>query len=134
MQNDSFPSNIDEYIRGFDSPVREKLEIMRRIISESAPDAVEAISYRMPTFRLYGNLVHFAAFKSHIGFYPAPTGIEAFGSELSQYGNAKGSVRFPHDRPLPEDLIRRIVRFRVEENTANHEAKKAGKRNAEDRG
>ncbi len=93
-------------------------------IREAAPDATETISYQMPTFTLKGNLVHFAAFKNHIGLYPAPTGIEEFKEELSTYKGGKGSVRFPLDKPIPFDLISRIVKFRVKENLARAEAKR----------
>ena len=97
---------------------------MRRTIHEAAPEAQEKISYQMPTFYLNGNLVHFAAFTHHIGFYPAPQGIEEFEEELSHYKGGKGSVQFPLDQPLPLDLVARIVRFRVSQNTAK--AKKKG--------
>ena len=110
------PKTIDEYIAGFPQDVQVILEKIRRTVREAAPDAEEAIKYQMPTFRLKGNLVHFAAFKNHIGFYPVPTGIEAFKDELSVYEGGKGSVRFPLDRPIPYDLISRIVQFRVKEN------------------
>lgn len=89
---------------------------MRKVISEAAPEAVEKISYQMPTWFLHKNLVHFAAYKTHIGFYPAPSGIEAFNEELARYKGAKGSVQFPIKEPLPYELITRIVKFRVEEN------------------
>ena len=89
---------------------------MRKVIREAAPEAEEKISYQMPTFFLHKNLVHFAAFKNHIGFYPAPRGIEAFKEELAKYKGAKGSVQFPISEPLPYELITRIVKFRVEEN------------------
>jgi uncharacterized protein YdhG (YjbR/CyaY superfamily) len=92
---------------------------MRATIKAAAPDATEKISYQMPTFALKGNLVHFAAYKNHIGFYPAPRGIEAFKDELSKYKGAKGSVQFPIGEPLPLDLITRIVKFRVAENLKN---------------
>lgn len=109
-------SSIDEYIGGFPEEVRAILQSLRRCIQEEAPEAVETISYQMPTFRLNGkNLVHFAAFPKHIGFYPTPSGIEAFKSELSRYKHAKGSVQFPINEPLPFPLIRRIVAFRVQE-------------------
>ena len=98
------------------------LQTLRQTIHQAAPDAVEKISYGMPTFTLKGNLVHFGAFKTHIGFYPTPSGIEKFKDELAVYKGAKGSVQFPLDEPLPLDLVRRIVEFRVEENLA-----KAGK-------
>jgi len=110
------PTTIDDYIAGFPPAVQEILEKMRSTIREAAPDAEEIIKYRMPTFTLNGNLVHFAAFKRHIGFYPVPTGIEKFKKELSVYEMGKGSVQFPLDEPVPFDLISRIVRFRVEEN------------------
>jgi uncharacterized protein YdhG (YjbR/CyaY superfamily) len=98
--------------------IQEKLEKVRQTIRETAPEAEEAISYQMPTFKLNGNLVHFAGYEHHIGFYPIPTGMEAFKDELSQYKTGKGSVQFPLDQPLPLDLIRRIVEFRVKENLA----------------
>ena len=98
------------------------LQTLRQTIHQAAPDALEKISYGMPTFTLKGNLVHFGAFKTHIGFYPTPSGIEKFKDELAVYKGAKGSVQFPLDEPLPLDLVRRIVEFRVEENLA-----KAGK-------
>ena len=110
------PKNIDDYIAGFPQEVQQKLEKIRETIRDAAPDAVEKISYQMPTFALEGNLVHFAAFKHHIGFYPAPRGIEAFQEELSAYEGGKGSVKFPLDEPIPYDLIRRIVTFRVKDN------------------
>ena len=109
-------TTTDEYIAQFPPDVREKLQQMRAVMKEAAPDAVEKISYQMPTLYLNGNLVHFAAYARHIGFYPAPSGIEAFKEELSQFKGAKWSVHFPLDQPLPMDLISRIVRFRVTEN------------------
>ncbi len=117
------PKTIDEYIVGFPPDVQEKLQKIRQTIREAAPEAQEAIKYQMPTFTLNGNLVHFAAFKTHIGFYPAPTGIEEFQAELSAYKGAKGSVQFPLDKPIPYDLISRIVRFRVDENLARAQTK-----------
>jgi uncharacterized protein YdhG (YjbR/CyaY superfamily) len=107
------PETIDEYIAGFPENVQEILQEIRKTIQKAAPDAVEAISYAMPTFKLNGNLVHFAAFKNHIGLYPAPQGIEAFKKELSVYKGAKGSVQFPLDQPMPLALIAKIVKFRV---------------------
>jgi len=117
------PTTIDEYIAGFPPDVQTILNRIRAAIHQAAPQAEEAISYQMPTFKLHGNLVHFGAFKSHIGFYPAPTGIEQFQKELSVYQNAKGSVQFPLDRPMPYALIKRIVKFRVKENLARAAAK-----------
>ena len=108
--------SIDDYIKQFTPEVQEKLEALRKVIKESATDATEKISYQMPAFYLHGNLVYFAAFKHHIGFYPTSSGIEAFKDELSVYKGSKGSVQFPIDNPLPYDLIRRIVKYRVEEN------------------
>ncbi|QSF46713.1 iron chaperone [Paenibacillus tianjinensis] len=116
--------SIDEYIAKAAPEVKDLLERVRQVIQEAAPEAKEKISYQMPTFELHGNLVHFAAFKKHIGFYPAPQGIEAFQEELSGYKGAKGSVQFPLDQPLPFDLIGRIVKFRAAENSK----KAAGKR------
>ncbi len=107
---------VDEYILQFDEDIRQILQQIRQCIKEAAPEAAEKISYQMPTFILHGNLVHFAAYKKHIGFYPAPSGIEAFKDELSGYKGAKGSVQFPVDRPMPFDLISRIVKFRAAEN------------------
>ena len=110
-------STIDEYIKTFPTNTQSILEKMRQTIKESAPEAVEAISYQMPTFKLNGkNLVHFAAFKNHIGFYPIPSGIEAFKKELSPYKQGKGSVQFPLDKPIPYDLVEKIVKYRVKEN------------------
>jgi uncharacterized protein YdhG (YjbR/CyaY superfamily) len=115
MKTGSAPKNINDYIAGFPTDVQRILREIRSIIRAAAPDAEEAIKYRMPTFVLNGNLVHFAAFEKHIGFYPTPSGIEAFKDELSAYHNAKGSVQFPLDKPLPLSLIRKIVEFRVNE-------------------
>lgn len=107
---------IEEYIFECPQQVQPLLMEMRKAISETAPDAVEKISYKMPTFYLNGNLVHFAAQSRHIGFYPAPSGIEAFMEELKDYKTSKGAIQFPYDKPLPIDLIKKIVRFRVVEN------------------
>lgn len=117
-------ANIDEYIRQFPPETQLVLNELRQLISEAAPQAQEKISYQMPTFYLKGKLVHFAAYKNHIGFYPAPSGIAAFQKELSTYKGAKGSVQFPLNKPLPLDLIRAIVEFRVNENLKNVKGKK----------
>ncbi|HLO15378.1 MAG TPA: DUF1801 domain-containing protein [Anaerolineales bacterium] len=117
------PKNIDEYIAGFPEDTQKILEKIRLTIKKAAPEAEEAIKYRMPTFTLKGNLVHFAAFKNHIGFYPVPTGIEKFKKELSIYESGKGSVQFPLNQPIPYDLITKIVKFRVKENLAKAAAK-----------
>jgi len=111
--NQAAPKDIDEYIGSFPKDLQEILEKIRITIREAAPDAEEAIKYKMPTFTLHGNLVHFAVFTKHIGFYPAPRGAEEFKDELSAYEGAKSSVSFPLDQPIPFDLISRIVKFRV---------------------
>jgi uncharacterized protein YdhG (YjbR/CyaY superfamily) len=117
------PKTIDEYIAGFPDDVQAILQKIRITVRKAAPQAQETIKYRMPTFTLEGNLVHFAAFKNHIGFYPIPTGIEAFKQDLSVYKQGKGSVQFPLDQPIPYDLIGRIVAFRVKENLEKAAAK-----------
>jgi len=118
---------IDEYINMFPEDVRMILNELRQTVREAAPQAEETINYQMPTFTLNGNLVHFTAFKNHIGFYPTPTGIEAFKQELAPYKGAKGSVQFPINQPLPLSLIRRIVKFRVKENAERISKKKSKK-------
>jgi uncharacterized protein YdhG (YjbR/CyaY superfamily) len=119
------PNNINEYIAGFPAEVQAVLEQVRAAVRQVAPNAEEAISYAIPTFRLRNkNLVHFAAFKNHIGFYPTPTGSEAFKEELAGYKTGKGSVQFPLDQPMPLDLITRIVMFRLEALEAKSSAKK----------
>ncbi|QOS76931.1 DUF1801 domain-containing protein [Paenibacillus sp. JNUCC31] len=118
---------VDEYISQFPSDVQVKLQALRQLICETAPNAVEKISYKMPTYAQHGNLVHFAAYSRHIGFYPGSSGIEAFQEDLSQYKGAKGSVQFPLDQPLPEELIRQIVQFRVQENVKKALEKKRKK-------
>jgi uncharacterized protein YdhG (YjbR/CyaY superfamily) len=110
------PKDIDEYIALFPSHAQKTLKKLRSVIIEAAPDSTEVISYQMPTFRLNGNLVHFAAYKNHIGFYPGPSGILTFYDELSAYNLSKGTIRFPIDEELPYDLIIRIVKYRVKEN------------------
>jgi len=110
---------MDDYINTFPDEVQALLEKMRETIRKAAPGAVEAISYEMPTFKLNGkNLVHFAAWKNHIGFYPTPSATASFQKELSAYKGARGSVQFPMDRPIPYALVRRIVLFRVKEQQA----------------
>jgi uncharacterized protein YdhG (YjbR/CyaY superfamily) len=116
--------NIDEYIAGFPRDVQQILQKIRTTIRRAAPQAEEAISYQMPTFRLEGNLVHFAAFKNHIGLYPTPSGTEKFREELSPYQTGKGSIRFPLDKPIPYGLIGRIVKFRVKENLERSKARR----------
>ena len=118
------PKDIDAYIAAFPTDIQAVLRQIRSVIREAAPDAKEKISYGMPTFDLKGNLVHFAAFKNHYGFYPTSSGIAEFQEALSAYEGSKGAVRFPMDQPLPLDLIRKIVKFRVRENLERAEAKK----------
>ena len=109
---------IDEYISIFPPEVQDKLKMLRKVVRESAPDAGEKIAYRMPTFTLHGkNLVHFAAFKDHIGFFPTSSGVEAFKQELSAYKWSKGTIQFPLDAPVPYELVSRIVKYRVAEVT-----------------
>ncbi|HEY6625381.1 MAG TPA: DUF1801 domain-containing protein [Ignavibacteriaceae bacterium] len=110
---------IDEYIKTFPRDIQQILEAVRKTIKESAPDAEETISYQIPTFKLNGNLVHFAAFKNHIGFYPTPSGQKAFQKELSVYKSGKGSIQFPIGKSIPFTLIKRIVKYRVKENSTN---------------
>ena len=107
---------IDQYIKAFPKDIQHILEKIRRTIQKAAPEAEEAISYQIPTFKLHGNLVHFAAFKNHIGFYPTSKAIEVFKSELSSYKTSKGAIQFPFDKPIPFSLISKITRFRVKEN------------------
>ena len=108
--------DINEFIADFPEDIQIILEKIRATIQQAAPDAKEAIKYGMPTFVLNGNLVHFAAYKNHIGFYPAPTGIDAFIEELAQYRTGKGTIQFPVDKPIPYDLVTKVVKFKVEEN------------------
>ncbi len=110
------PESIDAYIAQFPAHTRRMLEEVRGVVRSSAPEATETISYAIPTFYLNGNLVHFAGYRSHIGFYPGAKTIEAFRKDIEGYASAKGSVQFPLDRPVPGDLIRRMVEFKVAEN------------------
>jgi uncharacterized protein YdhG (YjbR/CyaY superfamily) len=122
--------NIDEYISDFPADVQKRLQEIRTTIQKAAPDAGETINYAIPTFTLNGNLVHFAGYKNHIGFYPTPSGIEAFKKELSVFEGAKGSVQFPLDKSLPLGLISKIVKFRVKENLEKASAKNTKKTKA----
>ena len=117
--------NIDTYIASFPADTQKLLKQIRETIKEAAPDAEEKMGYGIPTFTLQGNLVHFASFKNHIGFYPAPSGIVAFRKELVAYKNSKGAVQFPIDKAIPFGLIAKIVKFRVKENLAKAKAKKS---------
>jgi uncharacterized protein YdhG (YjbR/CyaY superfamily) len=116
--------DIDSYIAGFPEDIRNLQTKLRAVIKKAAPEATEKISYSMPTFYQHGNLVHFAAYKNHVGFYPAASGIEAFKAELSAYKWSKGTIQFPLGKPLPVDLITRIVQFRLEENRQKVQKKK----------
>ena len=122
------PSTIDGYIRGFPRDVQDKLSDLRSTIRRAAPDAVEKIAYRMPTFYQKKNLVHFAAYEHHIGFYPAASGIAAFKDEMTGYVTSKGAVQFPIEEPLPLELVARIVKFRIAENEAKGANKKPEKK------
>ena len=121
------PEDIDEYIAGFPNDIQDKLQRIRMTIHKAAPKAEEKISYQIPTFALNGNLVHFAAFKKHIGFFPTSSGIGEFKKELSIYKCSKGTAQFPLDKPIPLGLISRIVKFRLKENLARAAAKKRAK-------
>jgi len=120
-------TTIDEYIAAFPAEIQAALQAVRSVIHETAPEAQEAMAYGIPTFKLNGNLVHFGGFKKHIGFYPAPSGIEKFKEELAAYPGSKGAIQFPLDRPIPFDLIRRVVRFRMQENLSKAQAGKSKK-------
>jgi uncharacterized protein YdhG (YjbR/CyaY superfamily) len=124
------PGTIDEYIAAFPPDVQKVLQQVRTTIGKAAPGAVEALKYGIPTFVLGENLVHFGGFKTHVGFYPSPSGIEAFKKELSVYEGAKGSVKFPLDQPMPLALITRIVKFRVQEARQKSVKKKTVKKKA----
>lgn len=128
MKEKEILTSVDEYILKFDPDVQEILKNFRKVIKEIAPDAEEKISYQMPTFYLHGNLVHFAAFKNHIGFYPAPSAVEAFKNELSDYKVSKGAIQFPLGKTIPYDLVRKIVEFRVAENRIKAENKSKKKK------
>ena len=117
------PKNIDEYIACFSPEVQAILEKIRLTIREAAPQAEEKISYQIPTFALLGNLIHFAAFKKHIGLYPPVNGDEKLQAEISRYKGEKGNLKFPLDEPIPYALIRRIVKFRVQEQLAKANSK-----------
>jgi uncharacterized protein YdhG (YjbR/CyaY superfamily) len=117
-------TTIDEYISSFPKNVQKILREIKRSLREAAPEAEEAISYQIPTFKLNGNLVHFAAFKNHIGFYPGSKAIKIFSKELESYETSKGTVRFPLDKPMPLLLIKKIVRYRVKESSTKVKKKK----------
>jgi uncharacterized protein YdhG (YjbR/CyaY superfamily) len=114
---------MDEYIMGFEPAIQKTLTELRNFIKAEAPEASEKISYGMPTFYLKGNLVHFAAFKDHYGFFPSPSGIDKFEEELIPYRGGKGTLRFPFNKPIPWDILRKVIRYRVEENLKKAEGK-----------
>jgi uncharacterized protein YdhG (YjbR/CyaY superfamily) len=116
-------NSIDDYIAAFPPSIQKRLLAMRATIAKAAPEATEKISYSMPTFYLYGNLVHFAAFKNHIGLYPGSSGVAAFEDQLDNYVHAKGSIQFPHTKALPTGLIKKIVTFRVKQQKEKAKAK-----------
>jgi uncharacterized protein YdhG (YjbR/CyaY superfamily) len=118
MKKENLPANIDEYIAGYPENIRKILKEMRAVIREAAPEAQEKISYRMPSFTLKSMLLYYAAHTNHLGFYPFKSAIEAFKSELEPYQTSKGTVQFPYDKPLPLNLIKKIIKFRVRENLA----------------
>jgi uncharacterized protein YdhG (YjbR/CyaY superfamily) len=121
----SITNNIDEYIAGFPKEIQKTLKLIRAAIKKAAPDAEETISYAIPTFTLNGHyLIYFAGYKKHVSIYPAPRGNEDFKDELSQYKGGKGTVQFPLDKPIPLNLLRRIVKFRIKENLKKASAKK----------
>lgn len=122
------PQTIDDYIAGFPEDIQEILQKIRSTVRAAAPDAVEAIKYQMPTFVLHGNLVHFAAYQAHIGFYPTPSVQAPFAKELAPYERSKGTVRFSLGKPIPYELISKIVKFRVQENLERAAAKSKSKK------
>ncbi|GHU03824.1 hypothetical protein FACS1894147_08250 [Spirochaetia bacterium] len=124
---DKMAETIDEYIAGFSPDIQKTLGEIRAFIQGEAPEATEKISYGMPTFYLNGNLVHFAAFKDHFGFFPSPSGIDEFEEELAPYRSGKGTLRFSLDKPIPWDIIRKVVRFRIGENLGKGKKKRSKK-------
>jgi uncharacterized protein YdhG (YjbR/CyaY superfamily) len=120
-------TTIDEYIATFPADIQGILQKVREVVKTAVPQATEAISYGMPTFKLQGNLVHFGAFKTHLGFYPVPSGLEQFKEELAQYKGGKGSVQFPYNQPIPYELIGKIAQFRAAENLEKAATKKKKK-------
>lgn len=124
MEKTGIPENIDAYIERFPARVQKLLQKIRKTIQKAAPDATEVISYQMPAFKQKRVLVYFAAYKNHIALYPAPRGAREFKKELEQYEGGKGTVQFPLDQPVPEDLITRIVKFRIKENSVAAAKKK----------
>ena len=119
------PETVDQYIAAFPADVKKRMQQLRKTIKAAAPKADEVISYQMPGYKYLGMLVYFAAYKNHIGFYPGAGGVLEFYKKLSSFKSAKGSVQFPHDRPIPYDIIGKIVRFRVKQNEDKFSLKKS---------
>ena len=119
------PETVDQYIAAFPADVKKRIQQLRKTIKAAAPKADELISYQMPGYKYFGMLVYFAAYKNHIGFYPGAGGILEFYKKLSSFKSAKGSVQFPHDRPIPYDIISKIVKFRVKQNEEKISLKKS---------
>ena len=119
----SKPKTVDEYIGGFPDDVAAMLQQLRQAIREEAPDAKEIISYQMPAFSLHGNLVYFAGYRNHVGFYPTSSGIATFRKELAPFETSRGTVRFPAGEPIPMELVRRIIRYRIKEDIRKHKEK-----------
>jgi len=126
----AIPTNTDEYIKNFPKEVQKILQQIRGAIKKAAPDAKERISYAIPTFTLHGNLVHFAAYKNHIGFYPVPQKNVTLNKQIAKYRTGKGTLQFPLDEPLPLDLISKIVKVRIKENSDRIKAKKIAAKTA----
>lgn len=124
---DTIPDNIDDYIARFPKETQELLELLRSTIKKAAPEASETISYQMPAFKLHGNLVYFAAYNNHIGFYPGAACIDLFKDEFKGFKTSKGTIQFPMNKPIPLDIITKIVKYRIFENTERAEAKKKKK-------
>lgn len=127
MERKSY-QDIDEYIADYPKDVQKILNKIRRTIKKAAPKAEEAISYQIPTFNFHGYLIYFAAYKNHIGVYPAPRGVEKFKKDLARYGAGKGTLRFPLDEPIPYDLITKMVEFRVKQNSEKTKTKVTAKK------
>ena len=119
------PETVDQYIAAFPADVKKRMQQLRKTIKAGAPNADELISYQMPGYKYFGMLVYFAAYKNHIGFYPGAGGLLEFYKELSSFKSAKGSVQFPHDEPIPYDIISKIVKFRVKQNEEKFSLKKS---------
>ncbi|TMI97750.1 MAG: hypothetical protein E6H08_01560 [Bacteroidetes bacterium] len=118
------PETVDQYIAAFPADIKKRMQQLRKTIRAAAPKADEVISYQMPGYKYFGMLVYFAAYKNHIGFYPGAGGVLEFYKKLSSFKSAKGSVQFPHDRPIPYDVISKIVKFRVKQNEEKFSLKK----------